>query len=298
MFLAGEFAMIRVHSSNFGINTALRCSTKKGQYYVEPHIHQFSEIVYVKNGSLCATVDGTEERAEAGDIVFISAFQTHTLTASDDAEIWICVFSNDFINDFKNEGDVYYIGERAVYTPSELVREFFVCRFIDSAEQFLDYDLSAFRSFRAGIYAVYEEYTRLVPKSTLPKRTEHRSAINQVLKHVHNNFKSDISLISVARELGYNPEYLSRAIGAVEGINFRGLVNSFRTDHAKSLLISTKRTIPDIAAECGYTCERSFHRAFKSITGKTPGEYRAEWKAPTFTTGKGDPRYSTKRSTQ
>lgn len=290
--------MIRIHSSNFGINTALRCSTKKGQYYVEPHIHQFPEIVYVKEGYLHATVDGTEERAVAGDFVFISAFQTHTLTASTDAEIWICVFSNDFINDFKNEGDVYYIGERAVYTPSDLVREFFVTRFIDSSEQFLEYNISAFRSFRAGIYAVYEEYTRLVPKSTLPKRTEYRSVINQALKHLHKNFKSQISLVSVARELGYNPEYLSRALGAVEGINFRGLVNSFRIDHAKSLLISTKRTIPDISAECGYTSERSFHRAFKGITEKTPGEYRAEWKAPSFTTGMGDPRYATKKTTQ
>ena len=290
--------MIRVHSSNFGINTALRCSTKKGQYYVEPHIHQFSEIVYVKEGYLCATVDGSEECAKKGDIVFISAFQTHTLTSSPDAEIWICVFSNDFINDFKTEGDIYYIGERAVYTPSNLVREFFVERFIDSAEQFLDYDLAAFRSFRAGIYAVYEEYTRLMPKSTLPKRTENRSVINQVLKHVHKNFKSKITLISVARELGYNPEYLSRSLSAVEGINFRGLVNSFRADYAKTLLLSTKRTVSDIATECGYTCERSFHRAFKCITGKAPGEYRAEWKAPVFTTGTGDPRYATKETAQ
>ena len=290
--------MIRVHYSNFGINTALRCSTKKGQYYVEPHIHQFSEIVYVKAGSLRVTTDGKDETARAGDIVFISAFQTHALSSSPDAEIWICVFSNDFISDFKNEGDVYDIGERAVYTPSNLVREFFTERFIDSREQFLDFDVTAFRSFRAGIYAVFEEYTRLVPRSTHPGKTENRSVLKRALKYVHKNFKSDISLISVARELGYNPEYLSRALGSIEGINFRGLVNSLRIDNAKALLISTKRTIPDISAECGYASERSFHRAFKSITGQTPGQYRAEWKRPSFTTGKGDPRYSTKKTTQ
>ena len=286
--------MIRVHVSNFGMNTALRCSTKKGQYYVEPHIHQFSEIVYVKEGTLRATVEGSEEIAKAGDMVFISAFQTHTLSSSPDAEIWICVFSNDFISDFKSEGDVYHTGERSVYTPSNLVREFFTSRFIDSAEQFLDYDITAFRSFRAGIYAVYEEYARVVPSSTLPRRTENRSVINQALKYLHANYKNQISLISVARELGYNPEYLSRVLGAVEGMNFRALVNSFRIDHAKALLISTKRTVQDIALECGFTCERSFHRAFKSFTGKTPGDYRDEWKAPDFITGTGDPRYATK----
>ena len=81
--------MLKVHASNFGMNAALRCSTKKGQYYVEPHIHQFSEIVFVKEGSLAATVDGKEELANKGDIVFISAFRTHTLSATPDAEIWI-----------------------------------------------------------------------------------------------------------------------------------------------------------------------------------------------------------------
>ena len=126
--------MLRVLISNFGMNSALRCSTKKGQYSVEAHIHQFSEIVFVKQGTLTATVDGVKEIAKAGDLAFISAFRSHALAASPDAEIWICVFSNDFINDFATEGDVYYMGEHSVFTPSDMVRDFFVSRFIDTAE--------------------------------------------------------------------------------------------------------------------------------------------------------------------
>ena len=30
----------------------------------------------------------------------------------------------------------------------------------------------------------------------------------------------------------------------------------------------------DIAFECGFANERSFYRAFQSVTGMTPGEYR------------------------
>jgi len=286
--------LLKVHTSNFGMNTALRCATKKGQYYVEPHIHQFSVIVFVKEGSLSATVDGVKEEARKGDMVFISSFRTHTLSATPDAEIWICIFSNDFINDFKSEGDVYYSGEHSVFTPSDIVRELFVSRFTDSAESFFDYNLSLFRSIRASIYAVYEEYTRIVPSSALIKQTEKRSVITSMLKYIHKNFRNKISLVSMARDLGYNPEYLSHSLSAVEGMNFRSLVNSFRTDYAKNLLISTKRTIPDIAVESGFSCERSFHRAFKAVFDKTPGEYREDWKKPVFETGKGDLRYSTK----
>lgn len=286
--------MLRVHLTNFGMNTSLKCGTKKGQYYIEPHIHQFFEIVFIKEGILKVTVDGTEEIANQGDMAFISPFRTHSLSASPDAEIWICIFSSDFINDFEKEGDVYYDGKHSVFTPSNIVRDFFVSRFIDSAEEFFDYDISLFRSFRAAIYAIYEEYTRLVPNSALLKHSEKRSVIGTIFKYTYNNFKNPISLASMARELGYNPEYLSHALSLVEGMNYRLLVNTFRTEYAKSLLISTKRTIPDIAAECGFSCERSFHRAFKSITGKTPGEFRTTWKTPVFDTGKGDSRYKTK----
>ncbi len=286
--------MPTVHVSNFGFDTALRCSTKKGQYFIEPHLHQFSEIVYVKEGELSVTVDGIKETARKNDIVFIGAFRTHTLKSSPDAQIWICVFSNDFINDFMTKGDIYYTGERSVFTPSEMTREFFVSKFIDSAEKFLDYNAPVFRSMRAGIYAVYEEYTRLVPSLALPKNTEKRSVINQTLKHIYKNFKSPISLVSVARDLGYNPEYISHALSAIDGMNFRYLVNSFRVEYAKSLLLTSKRTIPDISEECGFASERSFHRVFKNIIGKTPGEYRSEWKKSSFITGKGDARYVTK----
>lgn len=283
-----------VQVSNFGGNTALKTCTKKGQYYVIPHIHQFSEIIFVKEGSLKVTIDGIEEIANKGDMVFISTFRTHTLSTSINAEIWICVFSNDFINDFTNEGDIYYIGERSVFTPSNIVRDLFVANFVDSAEKFLEYDSSLFRSSRAAIYTVYAEYTRLVPNSTLLKHSEKRSVIDSMLNYIYQNYRNPISLASMALELGYTPEYLSNTLSTVEGMNFRSLVNSFRVELAKPLLVSTQKTMPDIAAECGFSCEMSFHRAFKNITGKTPGAYRTVWKTSSFDTSKGDSRYKTK----
>ena len=42
--------MITVQSSNFGQSTAIRATVKKGRYQLRPHIHQFSEIVYVIKG--------------------------------------------------------------------------------------------------------------------------------------------------------------------------------------------------------------------------------------------------------
>ena len=263
-----------VSVANFSGNTALKTHIKKGEYHYPSRIHQLPEIIFVKEGILKVTIDGIEEIANKGDMVFISTFRAHALSTNPNTEIWFCVFSNDFINDFTNDGDVYYIGERSVFTPSNIVRDLFVSRFIDAEEKYFKYNSSLFRSFRAAIYTVYEEYTRLVPNFTLPKQSEKRSVIDSMLKYIRQNYKEQISLASMAQELGYNPDYLSHALSTVKGMNFRLLVNSIRVEQAKTLLILTKKTIPDIATECGFSCVMSFHRAFKGITGQTPGEYR------------------------
>ena len=46
------------------------------------------------------------------------------------------------------------------------------------------------------------------------------------------------------------------------------------TVRGKELLITENLRNIDIAMECGYTNERSFHRAFLQMTGMTPGAYR------------------------
>lgn len=48
-----------------------------------------------------------------------------------------------------------------------------------------------------------------------------------------------------------------------------------RTQRAKRLLSSTRLTIKEISARCGYTNEYSFMRQFKEQVGKTPTEYRS-----------------------
>ena len=280
--------MINIHSSNFGTESALRCATKKGAYYTEPHIHQFPEIVLVNGGTIDLTVDSRRETARAGDIAFIGSFQEHTIKGSEDADIWICVFSNDFIMDFNTRSDIHCVGERAVFTPSATLLSFLKSKIVDSGEKFIVFDQAVFRSLKAGIYAVYEEYTRIVPYSETYLKSDHQSTIRKIMIYLSNHFKEDVSLVSLAKDLGYNPEYLSHVISAIKDFNFRFLLNSFRVDHAKILLVSTKRTIPDVAAESGFSGERSFHRVFKSMVGKTPKEFRETYANPLFTTGKGD----------
>ena len=55
---------------------------------------------------------------------------------------------------------------------------------------------------------------------------------------------------------------------------FTGLVNDLRIAEAQKLLHNDQFSISEIAFEVGFNNLSNFNRRFKTITGKTPGEYR------------------------
>lgn len=51
-----------------------------------------------------------------------------------------------------------------------------------------------------------------------------------------------------------------------------------RIGDAQNLLLSTDKTITDIAMECGYNNSNYFQVVFNNFVGMPPGKYRKTWK--------------------
>ena len=268
--------MIVVQGSNFGARSAIKCSVKTGKYFVESHIHQFSEVVLVRDGSLTVTVDGKTEIAKRNDVVVISPFQVHSFDTESYCNIQLCLFSGDIIPEFTHPNDAYTCGERAVFTPSYELLVYIKNKIPDTSEELLymnDSNVDVFRRVKATMYAINEEYRASIPSI---KSTNKGNLLPKLLIWMRKNFTQDVTMKDAARDLGYTTGYISHSIEAVKNINFRGLLNSIRIEYARTLLEKTDKKIIDIAIESGFSCERSFHRAFLSIVGVTPGVYRKQ----------------------
>ena len=84
-----------------------------------------------------------------------------------------------------------------------------------------------------------------------------------------------ISLATVARRLGTNTAYLSRALNEGAGQNFSSCISFLRVRAAEQLLLKdTEKNVLDIGLDVGFASKASFNRVFKLVTGKTPSEYR------------------------
>lgn len=91
--------------------------------------------------------------------------------------------------------------------------------------------------------------------------------------------RPELKIADVAARLG-EPEYrVSQSISAALGFsNFNRWINHHRIVRAKALLASPdeRRSILEIAFECGFASIGPFNRAFKDEVGTTPRAYRSE----------------------
>ena len=90
------------------------------------------------------------------------------------------------------------------------------------------------------------------------------------------HLQPSLTIGQLAKKSGY-PEYLiSLFINRIHNMSFRDYINDLRITQAKTMLLDTenKRSILDIAYECGFNSKSTFNSAFKKITHQTPSIFR------------------------
>ncbi len=105
-----------------------------------------------------------------------------------------------------------------------------------------------------------------------------KRSINQALNYIENNYKKDISLKTVAKEVGLSLYYFSHLFKEEIGVSFVSYLNEFRIKKAKELLGNSKLNIAEISFEVGYNDPNYFTRVFKEYENLTPSEFRTKLK--------------------
>ena len=91
---------------------------------------------------------------------------------------------------------------------------------------------------------------------------------------ISDNLAHDLSVPVLARKVGMSERTFMRQYRAQLDHTPSKAVEKLRLEASRELIINTRRSIKEVARQCGYTTEETFIRRFSNTFGTSPGQYR------------------------
>lgn len=218
----------------------------------------------------------------AGDMGTIAPFVYHkTLSASKECYSRILIkFSPEYVQPLIDAYGPHVI-DRIFSCPVKRFPEdiqkrltfIFQTMYDEYSTNISDYTISRLRCQLIEILLLVLEYSQS-DESSISTNTPLSKPILDVIYFLENNFTKPIKIEDAAAICNYTTAYFSRLFKSQLHISYSDYLNNVRLRHVKSLLISTDKSITDIALETGFKYPGNMTILFKKTYGQTPYEFR------------------------
>ena len=253
------------------------------------HNHSFLEFVYVLSGCGKHIRNGKTEYLTAGDFFIIDYSTYHRYAADQDIEVINLMFTPQFIdssliscNSFMELLNNYLIK----FSSSSLSTDPTEYTFKDSDDKIKDIFLELEQEYNKKKHGWHEIMRSSIIKLiviTLRQidnltSDEYSPVIQKIKNIVDTNYQSPISLSAICNDLHYSLSHISRKFKEETGLTFNSYLTKVRIQEACRLIANTNKKISDIVVLCGYNDIKHFQYTFKKITGKSPRDFKKQFK--------------------
>ena len=243
-------------------------SLKKGEG-IAPHWHDYFEFELIIEGRATHCLNNGVISLGRGDAYLLSSLDLHRLTFESDVKLINLRFGEGFLPQKLNDLMLSMNAISCHFEPHELT-------YVLSRLERLKMEQAADRVFCTEISTsiISEIIYMIIRKFTKHEKSELSSTVQRAMTYMLKNFRSDISLISVAEQISVTPQYLGSLFKESVGVTFHEYLNNLRLKYACSLLLSTDMAVKEIAFSSGYNSVEHFMYTFKKRFYMTPTEYR------------------------
>lgn len=132
--------------------------------------------------------------------------------------------------------------------------------------------------FAAQHLSILKRYMQDVLK-TLPENEDDTTKLAHIVRKAKQYIAihyllPELDLNRIASSVNFSPAYLNVLFKQETGMTVKQYLIDYRMQVAKRLLSDKHVRVTEIAQLCGYSNANYFSKAFKEISGMTPGEYR------------------------
>lgn len=254
-----EMAGITLPDKNYGIRRTRSSSRSFDNLYV---------IEYVVSGIGYIESEGIRMKVCTGDLYVIHRHTVHSYYADKQQPFckkWVNV-SGSFINAME---DVFFSNGPFTVLPLGERAE----KIIDSIHETLKRASDYTPSVRADVMRALVELFLLMDeyKSSLSADfTEFERIIAYIDRHIYEA----INVNTLSEKFFISPSTLYRTFLARTGLSPKAYITSKKIDIAKRMIAANDFSLNTIAAMLGFYDSHHFFKAFRSVTGQSPSEYR------------------------
>ena len=101
--------------------------------------------------------------------------------------------------------------------------------------------------------------------------------INTACRYISENCEKDLTLDSIASQIGFSSCYFSRVFKQTVQCSFVEYLTMQRLKRAQNLLADTDEAITTIAMEAGFNSVSTFNRVFQKYKGCSPSEFKKRY---------------------
>lgn len=247
----------------------------------EPHSHEYEELILGIEGKIEHFIDFRTENYLAPFICFVTKGKVHRVIPYPNegkGDILVIRFKSEFIPNttfhlyeifhdhanLKFDNNAYF---KRMITITELIQEEY-----EREES----DFAIIRQLLSSLFIMIESERK---KLNLEKRTNNKTQNHNFkifLQLLEENYKSAESVEFYANKLFMSSRNLNIICQGILQQSVSEIIETRKLTEAKNLLISTNKTISEIAFEIGFKDKSYFSNVFKRKSGQTPGEFRDE----------------------
>lgn len=242
-------------------------SNSLGGRMASVHCHDAYEIYILERGERTYIIDGTFIELSKRDVALIKPYELHS-TDGGIYSRYLLYFKDSYLDRFFTE------------EAKKKVLSFFSRKKLSLSSE--DYEklkeLIMQLKNDNGDFLVFCEIIKLFSDCCAGEENIEVSArnklISRVVEYLSNHFLEIKNLDSLADRFFITKHYLCRLVKKETGVSVVTYINTHKLQLACEKLQFTRKSIEEIATECGFNSSMYFCKIFRKNMGMSPGEYR------------------------
>ncbi len=264
----------------FKVDTAEAQRIAQGQN--EPHNHDFEELLIGVEGALEHFIDFETTTVQAPFVSFVTKGKVHRLipkAVDGKCEIWGIRFKSEFIPEttFQLYSLYHHQANFALKQDNCYQRLLSVCELMYNESRQENVDYAIIRQLLSVLLSMIEsERKRTLPNETDANAKTQHISFGNFLSILEENYHRSVGVDFYAEKLFMTSRNLNLICQHILEQSVSEIIETRKLIEAKNLLISTDKTISEIAYELGYNENSYFSKVFKKKSGQSPSEFRDE----------------------